>query len=98
MVTVTPPVFKIIKAKICGECGGYYRGNWRSEVTNREREILALVAQGYSNKMVAEAFDLKTTTIKNHMTSIMRKLTARDRTNAVILGIEKGLIEKVESQ
>jgi len=56
----------------------------------RETEILAHIAEGNSNKRIAFALGIGEQTIKNHITSIMRKLNANDRTHAVVLAIRKG--------
>lgn len=53
-------------------------------LTTRERDVLRLVAGGYSNKHIAQMLCLSEGTVKNHMTDILRKLEARDRTHAVL--------------
>lgn len=58
----------------------------------REVEILKYVAQGYGNKTIALVLGISEQTIKNHITSILRKLTANDRTHAVVLALRHGLI------
>ena len=54
------------------------------ELTGREREILALVASGLSNKHVALRLDLQEKTVKHHMTRILAKLNVRNRTEAAM--------------
>ncbi len=73
--------------------------SWRSEaegfispLTPREREILNYIAQGYLNKQIAAELDISEQTIKNHVTSILRKLNANARTEAVVVAIKQGLI------
>ncbi|GAI89025.1 unnamed protein product, partial [marine sediment metagenome] len=73
--------------------------SWRSEaegfispLTPREREILNYIAQGYLNKQIAAELDISEQTIKNHVTSILRKLNANARTEAVVIAIKQGLI------
>jgi DNA-binding NarL/FixJ family response regulator len=61
-------------------------------LTEREREILRLMASGYSNKEIAKAFDVAEGTVKNHVSSVLSKLGVRDRTRAVLKGLELGLI------
>jgi DNA-binding NarL/FixJ family response regulator len=63
-----------------------------SPLTPRETEILDYIAQGYFNKQIAAQLDIGTQTIKNHITSILRKLNANARTEAVVTGIKQGLI------
>ena len=58
----------------------------------REIEILNLVANGCANKQIAHSLKISEQTVKNHMTSILRKLAANDRTHAVVLALRHGLI------
>ncbi len=60
-------------------------------LTEREREILTLVAKGASNRQVAESLYLTEGTVKNHMSSILGKLGVRDRTQAALKARELGL-------
>jgi len=62
-------------------------------LTRREMEILNLMAQGLSNGEIAEVFHLDERTIKNHITSIFRKMEANNRTHAVVLALRHNLIE-----
>lgn len=63
-----------------------------SPLTPRETEILQYMAKGYLNKQIAQALSISEQTIKNHITSILRKLDANARTEAVITAIKRGLI------
>jgi DNA-binding NarL/FixJ family response regulator len=63
-----------------------------SPLTQRETEILGLIAEGYLNKQIAASLDISEQTIKNHVTSILRKLNANARTEAVVIAIRQGLI------
>lgn len=63
-----------------------------SPLTPRETEILEYVAKGYLNKQIADALDVSEQTIKNHVTSILRKLNVNARTQAVIVAIKRGLV------
>jgi len=63
-----------------------------SPLTSRETEILGYIAQGYLNKQIATELGISEQTIKNHVTSILRKLNAGARTEAVVLAIKQGLI------
>ncbi len=72
---------------------------WRNEaeslispLTPRETEILNYIAQGYLNKQIAGQLGISEQTIKNHVTSILRKLNANARTEAVVVAIKQGLI------
>ena len=61
-------------------------------LTRRETEILNHIADGMSNKKIASALDISEQTIKNHISSILRKLNANDRAHAVVLAIRHGWI------
>jgi len=61
-------------------------------LTDREREVVRLMAGGYSNKEIAHALGTAEGTIKNHVSSILGKLGARDRTRAVLKALESGLL------
>jgi len=63
-----------------------------SPLTARELEILSYVARGYINKQVAYKLGISEQTIKNHMTSVLRKLDVNDRTQAVVLALHYGWI------
>ena len=61
-------------------------------LTEKEVEILRLIAAGCSNKEIADAMFKSTGTIKNQVSSIMAKLGVRDRTRAVLKALEQGVI------
>ncbi len=63
-----------------------------SPLTPREMEILRYIGQGYLNKQIAAELSISEQTIKNHVTSILRKLNANARTEAVVLALKQGLI------
>jgi DNA-binding NarL/FixJ family response regulator len=66
-------------------------------LTAREREVVLLVAKGLSNLEVGEQLFLSEATVKTHLTSILRKLSLRDRTQLVVLAYERGLVTPGES-
>lgn len=61
-------------------------------LTSREREALALVAQGLSNDQIADGMTISPMTAKTHINRAMTKLNARDRAQLVILAYESGLV------
>jgi len=65
------------------------------ELTEREREVLALVAQGLSNAELAETLGVSLPTAKTHVSRILTKLDARDRTQLVILAYQAGIVTAV---
>jgi DNA-binding NarL/FixJ family response regulator len=61
-------------------------------LTDRERDVLRLMAGGYSNREIADVLDTAEGTVKNQVSSILGKLGVRDRTRAVLKAIETGVI------
>jgi DNA-binding NarL/FixJ family response regulator len=61
------------------------------ELTEREREVLALIAQGFSNKEIAEKLVISMKTVSNHITNIFSKLQVADRAQAIIRARNAGL-------
>jgi len=62
------------------------------ELTDREREIMALVATGMSNREIAERLVISPLTVKTHVSRCMMKLDARDRAQLVVFAYESGLV------
>lgn len=62
-------------------------------LTEREIQILRQVAAGNANKMIADNFSISEQTVKAHMRSILSKLGANDRTHAVTIALQRGIIE-----
>ncbi len=63
----------------------------------REIEVLEYIARGNSNKEIARALKISDQTVKNHITSILRKLSANDRTQAVVNALRQGWIRLPDS-
>ena len=61
-------------------------------LTDREREVVALVAEGLSNDEIAERLIVSPATAKTHVSRAMVKLAARDRAQLVVLAYESGLV------
>lgn len=71
---------------------GAQRGASHAPLSPREREILALVAEGLGNKIVAARLGISEHTVKTHVTSIFEKLGAESRAEAVAIGARTGVI------
>lgn len=63
-------------------------------LTNREIDILRLLTLGYANWQISEIIYVSTHTVKAHISSIIRKLDAKNRTNAVYIAIKNNIIDK----
>ena len=63
-----------------------------ASLTNREVQVLQLVAGGCANKVISARLDINEETTKTHIKNILAKLGARDRTHAVSLGLKRGII------
>jgi DNA-binding NarL/FixJ family response regulator len=64
-----------------------------ASLTEREREVLTLVARGLSNQEIGEQLYVSAATAKTHVSRLLMKLDARDRTQLVVLAYESGLVE-----
>ena len=63
------------------------------ELTGREIDVLKLVAAGNGNKQIADQLSIGEATVKSHVSNIMSKLGANDRSHAVTIGLTRGIIE-----
>jgi DNA-binding NarL/FixJ family response regulator len=63
------------------------------DLTAREIDVLRLVASGNANKVIADRLSITEETVKSHVTNILSKLGANDRTHAVTIGLKRGIIE-----
>jgi DNA-binding NarL/FixJ family response regulator len=62
-------------------------------LTSREIDVLRLIAAGNANKIIADKLSITEGTVKGHIKSILSKLGANDRTQAVTIGLKRGIIE-----
>lgn len=63
-----------------------------ASLTPREREILTLIAQGHSNREIAKLLYVSESTVKNHISSIYKKVGLNGRSRLVLLAIQNGLV------
>ncbi|MFD1432006.1 response regulator [Lacticaseibacillus yichunensis] len=64
------------------------------DLTNREREVLQLIAKGRSNQEIADELFITLKTVKTHVSNILAKLEVEDRTQAAIYAFQHGIVEK----
>jgi two-component system, NarL family, response regulator LiaR len=69
------------------------RRDARTLLTNREREVLELVARGMPNKLIARELGISEKTVKTHMSNVLAKLGLTDRTQAALYAVREGLVE-----
>jgi len=79
-----------IPPEVVAELAGYAG---ESGLTEREVEVLRLIAAGNSNKEIAAQLSLTEETVKSRVSNILAKLGANDRTHAVTIGLKRGIIE-----
>ncbi|MGW1678760.1 response regulator [Saccharopolyspora sp. NPDC002376] len=95
---VSPSVTKRLLDRFLGEGGGELRdASVLDALTEREREVLVLVAKGLSNTEIAGKLFLSEATVKTHLGRILSKLDLRDRVQAVVLAYETGLVKPGEA-
>ena len=73
---------------------GRVRGFFKDVLSQREMEVLNVVADGASNAEIARMLHISETTVKAHMSRIFSKLEVNDRTAAVTAALDKGIIRR----
>jgi DNA-binding NarL/FixJ family response regulator len=90
---VAPRVTRRLLERFAGQLSPPQLADGRlASLTEREREVLLLVAQGMSNAEIAEKLFVAEATVKTHVGRILTKLDLRDRVQAVVLAYETGLV------
>jgi DNA-binding NarL/FixJ family response regulator len=94
---VSPSVTRRLLDRFLGSAGGQLRdASVLDALTDREREVLQLIAQGLSNTEIAAKLFLSEATVKTHVGRVLAKLDLRDRVQAVVLAYETGLVRPGE--
>jgi DNA-binding NarL/FixJ family response regulator len=88
---------KLIAEKIQRFQPGGRAGRLVDELTEREKEVLLLVARGMSNRDIGDELHLSEATVKTHITRVLAKLGLQSRTQAVVFAYEYGLVAPGES-
>lgn len=93
-----PALHPVVTGKLLGEYARLSspppsRGEGIEALTAREKEVLMLIAKGESNRNIARKLFISEKTVKNHITSIFRKLKVEDRTQAAIYAIKNRIVE-----
>jgi DNA-binding NarL/FixJ family response regulator len=70
----------------------------REELTARETEVLRCLAQGLSNKEIAETLSISEETVKTHVSNVLAKLEAENRAQAIVQALKRGLVSLEELQ
>jgi len=89
---IRPTITERILQGLKGTAPSFPNLDLPDRLTNRETEILRLMAGGFNNREIADALGTGEGTVKNHVSSILSKLGVRDRVRAVLRGLELGCI------
>ena len=89
---LSPSVTRRLIAEFAARAKGPYDPGGLEELTDREREVMALVGNGLSNHEIAKRLYLSPATAKTHVSRAMVKLGARDRAQLVVFAYESGLV------
>jgi two-component system, NarL family, response regulator LiaR len=80
-----------VTARLMAEVAERGRPAARDQLTEREREVLGLIARGLSNKLIARELGIAEKTVKTHVSNLLGKLGVTDRTQAALLAVREGL-------
>jgi DNA-binding NarL/FixJ family response regulator len=89
---IAPAITKRLVAEFAARPLSLERPPELADLTPRELEVLTLIAQGLSNREIAQHLVVGEATVKTHVTRILAKLRLRDRVQAVVLAYESGLV------
>ena len=86
---------RFIPAEVAVQLSGYIDAD---SLSPREIEVLGTISEGNSNKIVADKLNITEDTVKGHVSSIMSKLHANDRTHAVLIALRRGFLDTWRSR
>ena len=89
---LAPEVTRRVIARFAGEQQVHYRPDLLAALTERELEVLRLIAAGLSNAEIATRLFLGEATVKTHVSRVLAKLDLRDRVQAVVFAYESGVV------
>lgn len=89
---LAPSITRRLITEFADGSAGFVEAPGLDDLTDRETEVLALMARGLSNQEIATELILGETTVKTHVSRVLTKLDVRDRVQAVIAAYESGLI------
>jgi DNA-binding NarL/FixJ family response regulator len=89
---LAPSITRMLISRYVAQPLGVEPGSGMAELTNREREAVALAAQGLSNEEIADHMVISPLTAKTHINRAMTKVQARDRAQLVVFAYESGLV------
>ena len=84
---------KVIEGYLKGKKGSRALGSWES-LSQRERELLKLIAEGYKNKEIAEDLCISLKTVEKHRANLMKKLDLHNAAALTVYAVEKGLVNR----
>jgi DNA-binding NarL/FixJ family response regulator len=87
---IRPAVTEGVRAAVQSQTGDIDADGPADPLTDREREVLRLIAAGMNNREIADSLGVAEGTVKNHTSSILSKLGVRDRTRAVLKALRRG--------
>jgi len=84
---------KIIEGYLEGKEGSLSLSSWQ-KLSQREREVLKLIAEGYKNKEIAEELCISLKTVEKHRANLMKKLDLHNAAGLTVYAVEKGLVSR----
>lgn len=87
---------RVLAQPSTSELSGYSK-TW-ALLSEREKDIVCLITQGYNNREIAQSLHLAEKTVKNYITNILSQLNLRDRTQLAIAALQSGILENKSSR